>query len=115
MNGNGRGRNERSASASAERAEEIARATLERLSGVELDGLVLYDVDAEARGGVTPNSSTPSWARRSRSCTPCLLAPRTRPGCHSQRWTDPQTVRLAQLERSAPASGERCFWDRRSG
>lgn len=42
------------ASASAERAEEIARATLERLSGVELDGLVLYDVDAEADRSLRP-------------------------------------------------------------
>jgi hypothetical protein len=32
----------------AERADEIARATLARLASVELDGLILYDVDAEA-------------------------------------------------------------------
>jgi hypothetical protein len=33
---------------SPERADEIAATTLNRLSTVELDGLVLYDVDAEA-------------------------------------------------------------------
>src|ERR687884_597725 len=32
----------------AERAHEIARATLARLASVELDALILYDVDAEA-------------------------------------------------------------------
>src|SRR3954447_17809134 len=32
----------------AERADEIARAALARLASVELDGLILYDVDAEA-------------------------------------------------------------------
>ncbi len=42
------------ASVSAERAEEIARVTLDRLTAVELDALVLYDVDAEAERSSRP-------------------------------------------------------------
>lgn len=42
------------ASVTAQRADEIARTTLDRLSGVKLDGLVLYDVDAEAERSSQP-------------------------------------------------------------
>ena len=38
----------------AERAHEIARATLARLASVELDALILYDVDAEADRSPNP-------------------------------------------------------------
>src|ERR687883_663272 len=38
----------------AERAHEIARATLARLASVELDALILYDVDAEADRSANP-------------------------------------------------------------
>ena len=38
----------------AERADEIARATLARLASVELDALILYDVDAEADRSPNP-------------------------------------------------------------
>ena len=31
-----------------ERADEIAKATLQRLDSVALDGLIIYDVDAES-------------------------------------------------------------------
>src|SRR3954467_10018530 len=66
----------------AERADEIARAALARLASVELDGLILYDVDAEADGSPDPR--------------PFPLMPRRDPAAsrarHLSDWTSPVII-----------------------